>query len=65
VGEKVGSEWHQLKRCDALGWWLVGLKPRERMAVGGKKRTPWIPSAHKARGKKAREGKRGCQSSPN
>lgn len=57
-----GIDW----KDDAPGWWLAGLKRRERMAVGGKKRGPHgFRRCTRQRGEKARKGERGCQSSPN
>lgn len=50
-----GIDW----KDDAPGWWLVGLKRRERMAVGGKKRISWIPSAYEAMGEKDARGGEG------
>jgi len=49
-----GIDW----KDDASGLWLAGLKRRERMAVGGKERIPWILSAYvrQRRGKDARRG---------
>lgn len=50
-----GIDW----KDDAPGWWLAGLKRRERIAVGGKKaRTPWIPyEAYEATGEEGCEGR--------
>lgn len=62
VGGANGIDWID----DAPGWWLAGLKRRERMAVGGKKRGPHGFRTRQREGKGARgRGERGCQSSPN
>lgn len=50
-----GIDW----KDDAPGWWLAGLKRRERIAVGWKARTPWIPSAYEVRGNGGKRRERG------
>lgn len=58
-----GIDW----KDDAPGWWLAGLKRRERMAVGGKKRGPhgFRRGVRGNGGKRRERGRGGCQSSPN